>query len=1042
MAKFNKGDQIQNVNTLEKGVVIEVCKPQRGRQLYNIKYNDFYKDELESNIIPCYDMDNPFECCKQNIYGSHDDYSLLNTTFKIFNSNNNTISSLAASKTIFKAYQFIPLLKFLNSDNKRILIADEVGLGKTIEAGHILLEQKARGELRNALIICPKSLQEKWKDELYNKFGISFTIYEDKNSLIQNLKDSSVKGIINYEKIRRQKNSSVKSPKTDLISYIENSDKRFDIIICDEAHRLRNRNTQSYKGAEVIVQHSNAVVLLTATPIMISTENLYNLLHLMDSDRYNDSQNFDNILSSNRPFLHALSSVNNNVPLKEIADTLRKKEVKTSRKIDERCYETSKTVDELYSSVQLYNKIINNCQNCEDTPAVRAQLQYDISTMSPMNNIFSRTRKRDITTDWSQAERRPHTHRVSLYEHERELFQKVIDEYIDDNSYIDWNDDVRMDPGKALGLVQKKRRIASSVYGFMNESYNLDKGIDCFKEKPDAKFDKLVEIIEETFSNGENKIIVFALFKNTIKYLALRLKSKGYDCLSLHGDIKERDTILSEFRDNPKIRVLLSSEVGSEGLDMQFCSSMVNYDLPWNPMVVEQRIGRIDRFGQKSPIVNISNIIVRNSIQEEIYARLLDRIGIFRNSIGDLESILDRDLEKEGYQYSNINQMLEATEREFYCKKLSEEEMKKKGEQIERAIENENENLKNIEKELTNTLTNDIYFRNEISRIKSNNSYITETEMYNYVNALIKHKLTFCTLKSLGEEIYEFNIPLNNPKLLLRFLDEYIPIDEENKRILSEFKKTIYDETSLKITFEQEKAYHHKDLIYINMYNPIILAASNYFKNVLGNTIKKTFSFQINRNNVKLPIGMYYMAVYIIKTQRSIYGKNQCTEKLLPLVYSINDESIIDNNEYADNLIGASQIAAEPINNMAYDVSSDSIDSMRDLLSEKIDCIETEMRNDLKMRMDAVQMQLIQRTEEEYETRIQSLQESKNRFENEILNCTDLKRKNELSNIIRLMESNIKDHEIKRDEEIGKHKRVSDISIHSNLLSINYIKIY
>ena len=156
---------------------------------------------------------------------------------------------------------------------------------------------------------------------------------------------------------------------------------QFDIIICDEAHRLRNRNTQSYKGAEVIVQHSNAVVLLTATPIMISTENLYNLLHLMDSDRYNDSQNFDNILSSNRPFLHALSSVNNNVPLKEIADTLRKEEVKTSRKIDERCYETSKTVDELYSSVQLYNKIINNCQNCEDTPAVRAQLQYDISTM-------------------------------------------------------------------------------------------------------------------------------------------------------------------------------------------------------------------------------------------------------------------------------------------------------------------------------------------------------------------------------------------------------------------------------------------------------------------------------------------------------------------------------------------------------------------------------------------------------------------------------------------------------------------------------------
>ena len=142
-------------------------------------------------------------------------------------------------------------------------------------------------------------------------------------------------------------------------------------------------------------------------------------------------------------------------------------------------------------------------------------------------------------------------------------------------------------------------------------------------------------------------------------------KQEYFDMIYQNPEVIQSILSDKKNKNNPKIRVLLSSEVGSEGLDMQFCSSMVNYDLPWNPMVVEQRIGRIDRFGQKSPIVNISNIIVRNSIQEEIYARLLDRIGIFRNSIGDLESILDRDLEKEGYQYSNINQMLEATEREF-----------------------------------------------------------------------------------------------------------------------------------------------------------------------------------------------------------------------------------------------------------------------------------------------------------------------------------------------------------------------------------------
>src|SRR5690606_4642744 len=149
------------------------------------------------------DLSDPFLRLKQGVFGSFLDFSKINTSFKIQNTSNNTISSLKASNTIFKAYQFKPLLKFLNSENRRILVADEVGLGKTIEAGHIMLELMARHELRNALIVCPKSLQEKWQTELQEKFNFQFKIYDSTKELISDIKERSgtIKAIVNYEKI-------------------------------------------------------------------------------------------------------------------------------------------------------------------------------------------------------------------------------------------------------------------------------------------------------------------------------------------------------------------------------------------------------------------------------------------------------------------------------------------------------------------------------------------------------------------------------------------------------------------------------------------------------------------------------------------------------------------------------------------------------------------------------------------------------------------------------------------------------------------------
>ena len=277
MSKFGKGDKVKNIVTDEIGYVIEIYPPRRGRQLYKVKYDDREADENSNNLLPNVDLTDPFERIKENYYDHYSEYLKGNTAFKIQSSNNSTISSLKASRTLFRPYQFKPLLKYLNSDNKRLLIADEVGLGKTIEAGHIMLELKARGEFHNALVICPMALRSKWATELNEKFGLDFIEVDKKETLIHEFQhhNGGVLAVINYDKIRDT---------SEILRLVEEKNIKFSIIVCDESHKLRNSNTLIYHGAERLLLASDSVVFMSATPIMIDEFNLYNQLHLLDAD--------------------------------------------------------------------------------------------------------------------------------------------------------------------------------------------------------------------------------------------------------------------------------------------------------------------------------------------------------------------------------------------------------------------------------------------------------------------------------------------------------------------------------------------------------------------------------------------------------------------------------------------------------------------------------------------------------------------------------------------------------------------------------------
>ena len=149
---------------------------------------------------------------------------------------------------------------------------------------------------------------------------------------------------------------------------------------------------------------------------------------------------------------------------------------------------------------------------------------------------------------------------------------------------------------------------------------------------PDSKTIAFIKTIQEVFSKGTiKKIIIFSFFKRTLTYLEKQLKIPGLSVLRIDGDVPfiERERILSDFANSCGEQILLSSDVGGEGLDMQFCNCMFNYDLPWNPMKIEQRIGRLDRYGQKSSKIHIYNFSIENTIESDIFLRLCNRIGVF-----------------------------------------------------------------------------------------------------------------------------------------------------------------------------------------------------------------------------------------------------------------------------------------------------------------------------------------------------------------------------------------------------------------------------
>lgn len=858
---FLAGDKVYAISDPARIGIVERLGPvHAGQQYYVVFWGGSYGTrtvgELDLRLFRT--AQRPTESLLEGVFGGPSDLQRIITLQRLLRDQplRNNIYAFNASRTQFYPYQFKPLLKFLESPRHRLLICDEVGLGKTIEAGLILLELRARQSLRLILVVCPSNLRDKWRLELRQRFGEDFRILHSKDILeffdeYEEIPDRvSLNGITSLETLR--------SPR--VASRLEELAVPFDFIIVDEAHHMRNPGTRQRDVGVTLGEAAQAMVMLTATPVHLGQENLFSLLNILDEDDFPDLESARERFAHNEHIVRAQRLLGSSSPdFPEIKMAL--------DSASESAWLTRKPL--LASVQQRVDSLIN--QDAALDRKSLFELQRDLSEINLLGHILNRTRKRDVHEH--VAKRRAQAVELTFSEREARLYSAV--------SSLIQMEHVRS--GSAAGIQWRlntpQRRIASSVQGMVEhfrETGNFDPKEDDLEEnlpeegeqqlraqiselisswpltEKDAKYDALRNILTDPgVAPRGQKVLIFATFKPTLRYLARRLNADGIKAIVISGDtdVDDRPGLIRQFREDAEIAVLLCSRVGSEGLDFQFCSVLVNYDLPWNPMEVEQRIGRLDRIGQRADAIVIVNFWTKGTVEERILRRLYDRIGIFERSIGDLEAIL-----------GDVTGLIQ---RELFRPDLTGEETAANVERLARVIEQQRGETEALEASAAQFVGVDAFFEEEISAIKSRRRFVTGDQLYQFTRDFLKNNAPRVRLEYDSISHHGLLVPDEALREFLRASGH----GSDALNIVTSLGRP------LTITFDSQTAFRNPSVEFISVLHPLVQAIAEKYKGESGSVVAHHVLLQTDRLNP----GFYFFFVYRLRiTSARSYNSLEC----------------------------------------------------------------------------------------------------------------------------------------------------------------------
>jgi len=552
-------------------------------------------------------------------------------------------------------HQILILEKLMKAPQTRFLLADEVGMGKTIEAGLALKELKLRGEIKRTLLIVPKSAMLQWQSEMQQHFKEQFHIYDSQliNSMASMFSQIEAEEELNFW---RQHNQIIVS--TDALKPLEhrqgwsqekidtynkyrieavvNAD--FDLIIIDEAHKMGGSTAQvsRYQLAETLSNAVPRILLLSATPHRGKSDHFRRVLQLLDADAF---------MGDDMP------------SIKEIEPFVMRSEKRYAVDYNgQKLFNERKTIKLLipleperhHLQLQLYEHLTEYVRT-----SFNKAKQNRNTALALVMTILQKIASSSTAAIYSALSTR-------LYR-----LQNGMDESVDDyDPEFDTSDFEDFQPSEYSVAYTNDSRTEEEVLKELVEETKV-----CLEKEQDAKTEALIRTIaQQRMEQGDPllKVLVFTEFRATQQYLEKQLTAKGLSCATINGsmELEARQNALRYFKDHAD--VMISTDAAGESLNMQFCHVIVNYDLPWNPMAIEQRIGRVDRIGQKH-IVKAFNMLTSNSIDAKVYGIIVEKLDTILNELGidKTSDVLDSTIEQNKINRIYLQSLLDPRRTEF-----------------------------------------------------------------------------------------------------------------------------------------------------------------------------------------------------------------------------------------------------------------------------------------------------------------------------------------------------------------------------------------